>query len=361
MALLWMDGFDHYGTSSTGRTNMLRGVYADVDASGFPLTTNPRNSTCSWGSSAGALATGLRRVFGAAKTTVGAAGAFWLTNLPDTADLTILMSFLDIDNVAQVSLTLETDGKLTARRGTLSEVQAGSATTLGQTATSVFSAGVWHHIECKYVASQTVGTFTVKVDEVEVIAVTGADTVNTSNVEASQVLFSRLSDTNVIPAYLDDIYAWDTSGSYNNDFIGDKDILPYYYDGDGATTAWVRNTGSTDYEAVDDTTQDGDTTYLQAATALDVEELELSTVPATVAGIVGIALINCMRKTQAGASNVTAAAVETGGAVSSGTDRPMTEEYTYYSDVIERNPVGGTPAWTATTLSAMKLRLTRTV
>jgi hypothetical protein len=360
VTMLWMDGFDHYGTSSTGRTNMLSGVYADVDASGFPTTTNPRNSTHSWGSAAGALATGLRRVLGAAKTTCGAGGAFWLTNLPDTADLTILMSFLDADNVAQVSLTLETDGRLTARRGTLSQIQAGTATTLGATATSVFSAGVWHHIECKYFASETVGTFTVKVDEVEVLAITGADTVNTLNVSASQVLFCRLSDTNVIPAYLDDIYAWDDAGSYNNTFVGDKDILPYWYTGDGATSAWVRNTGASDYLAVDDTVQDGDATYLQAATSGDVEELTLSGVPATVAGIVAIGLVNCMRKTQAGASNVTAAAVETGGAVSSGTDRPMTEEYAYYLDVIERNPAAGTPAWTYSTLNTMSLRLTRT-
>jgi hypothetical protein len=360
-ALIFMDGFDHYGASSTGRTNMLAGVYADVDSNSSPTTTNPRNSTHSYATPIGAAVTGLRRVFGASKTTVGCGGAFYFTNLPDTADLTVLMQFLDTDNVLQVGLVLNTDGKIAAKRGTIGEISNGSADVLGTTATTVISAGVWHHVEAKYVASETVGTVTVWVDEVEVLAITGADTVNTLNVEASQVTFMRCADVNVLPCYLDDIYAWDDSGSYNKSQIGDKDILPYWYTGDGATSAWVRNTGSTDYEQVDDLIQDGDTTYLQAAAASDVEELTLSGVPSTVAGIVGIALINCMRKTQAGASSVQAAAVETGGAVASGTERPMTEEYAYYSDVIERNPVSGTPAWTYTTLNTMSLRLTRTV
>jgi hypothetical protein len=360
MTMLWMDGFDHYGTSTTGRTNMLLGVYADVDAAGAPSTTNPRNSTTSFATTGGS-ATGIRRVFGAAKTTVGVGMAFWFTNLPSAADTTVLMAFVDTDNVAQVGLVVTTDGKLAVKRGSLTNISAGTATTLGTTATTVITAGVWHHVECKYLADQTVGTVTVKIDEVEVLAITGADTVNTSNVEASQIVIGRFLDANTLPAYVDDIFAWDTAGSYNNTFVGDKDILPYWYTGDGATSAWVRNTGSTDYEQIDDTVQDGDTTYLQAANALDVQEQTLSGVPSTVGGIVAIGLVNCMRKTQAGSASVTAAAVETGGAVSSGTDRPMTEEYAYYLDVIERNPVGGTPAWTYTTLNSMKLRLTRTV
>jgi hypothetical protein len=359
MTMRWMDGFDHYGTGSTGRTNMLTGVYADADTNATPSTANPRNGTHSY--LANNESVGLRRVFGTPLTTVGVGGAFWFNNLPSVAGRTPIMAFLDGNNVNQVALVLGTDGRLSARRGTIDQLTALTATVLGTTTNAVITAGTWHHIECKYVASETVGTFTVKVDEVEVLAITGADTCNTSNVEASQVLFGRYIDNNVAPAYIDDIYCWDTDGSYNNDFIGDKDILAYWYTGDGATSAWVRNTGATDYEAVDDTTQDGDTTYLQAAAASDVEELTLSGVPSTVAGIVAIGLVNCMRKTQAGASNVTAAAVETGGAVASGTDRPMSEEYTYYLDVIERNPAAGTPAWTYTTLNTMSLRLTRTV
>jgi len=376
MALLWADGFDHYGTSTTSRTNMLLGVYAQVQNTMGASTTNPRNGICSLTNAFADAANSLRRVFGGTKGTggnyVGVGGAFYLTQLPSVNDAIMLMSFNDAANLPNIALFCQSDGTLTVKAHSAysafsSWLAANSPTVLGSSSTPAFFAGSWNHIEMKATFHNTTGRVYVYANGVNVIdtGAGGVDTVSTnfsgvSNaVEASQVEFMRCNSSSVLPWYMDDIFAWDHTGSYNNDVIGDKDVLPYYYDGDGATVQWVRNTGSNDYEMVDETVQDGDTTYLQASNASDVQEFTLGGIPSTVSDIVAVVLVNLMRKTQAGACNVRADIVETGGSASTGTDNEMTEEYQYWHDVVERNPAGSAQ-WTYTTLNDSKLRLTRT-
>lgn len=364
VALLKADGFDHYGTSTTGRTNMLLGAYAAVDANWLPATTKPRNGICSLAmTSVGGTGLGIRDTFGATKTYCGRAMAYWFTQLPANSTGTTLMTFSDTNNAAQMSLVLTTTGTLQVYRGT----SGGTAT--GSPSAQVVTSGSWAHVEMWVKAGSTTtstdGEVEVFVNGTQVIDFTGGSTVrtiNTANREYSQVICGIYTDNNIVPTYMDDAVMYDDSGSYNNaPGIGDKDVLPYYPDADGGTSAWVRNTGSSDFSAVNQTAQDGDTTYLEAAAAADVEDLEISAVPSTVDGIIGVVLINCLRKTQAGASEVSADIMETGSAASSNTAHVLSQSYAYYHDVIERNPVDGTTAWTYTTVSASKIRLTRDV
>lgn len=360
MALLWADGFDHYGEGETGRTNMLLGVYAEVTGgSHIPNATNPRNGLYSIGGSPG-FSSRLRRTFGSTLTTVGVGGAFWVSNLPVVSGRFAFIVLADATNTEQISISLSTTGELELRRG-------GINGTIIATSAQVITAGVWHHVEVKFIASSTIaatdGTVIVRVNDVAVITQSAnIDNIATANLEVSQVWFMRPGSTTygITTAYVDDIFAWDSTGSNNNDFIGDKDVLTYYPDSDGATTDWVRNTGSTDYSAVDyaSTEPDGDTTYLQAASAADVEDLGIETVPSTVTNIVAVVGVNVLKKTEATAATVTPAIVGGSGAVDSGSTHTMTESYAYYHDVYELDP-DTSAAWTASTISASSLRLTR--
>ncbi|HSH42101.1 MAG TPA: hypothetical protein VK973_08255, partial [Arenicellales bacterium] len=77
MALLWCDGFDHYGSQAA----MLDGAYAEVDITGssgsfFRLeNVNARTGTYHLrfiiDTSSGSATIATRRVLGGAKTTVG--------------------------------------------------------------------------------------------------------------------------------------------------------------------------------------------------------------------------------------------------------------------------------------------------
>lgn len=370
MALLWMDGFDHYGSgtvqANTGRTNMLKGAWASADTNCVVSTTKPRNGYASVVISTTANV-GMRRVFGGSynNAAVGVATAWYTTSLPDIANSQIVLTFTDQANDEQVSIIINTDGTIKAVAGTRS-----STTVLGTSASPVITASTWHHIEARLICHASTGALEVRVDGVAAIGpLTNIDTDPQGTSEVSQAWFGLVFASGTAgPQYIDDCYAWDGTGSYNNDFIGDKDILTYYYDGDTGTQQWTPNVAVAHHLQVDDTESsqspasgnDGDTTYLQATSAGNIEELDLEAVPSTVAGIVGVQLVNMMRKTQAGASNVTAVIVEgTITAESTGTSTELGEEYAYYQEVIERNPVNGTDQWRYDTLSDCKLKLTR--
>lgn len=360
MALIFADGFDHYGTSTTGSANMLLGAWASVSAQWTPATTKPRNSLCSMAHTTSDTL-GFRRTFGTTLTTVGVAGAFWYTSLPLLSTTVTPIQLLDNAGGAQISVNVTSAGFISVRSG------GSTGTQLGISAAQVISAGSWAHIECKWIASSTTsatdGTVEVYVNgTIAVNLAANVDNVATSNREVSQVSYGIEADgAGVRPNYVDDVFAWDTTGSYCNSVIGDKDVLPYYYDGDEATSDWVRNTGASDFSAVNQTAQDGDTTYIEAAVLNDTEELSVAAVPSSVDGIVAVVMVNMLRKTAAGASEVTVSLVESGGAAAAGTAHVMTQSYAYYHDVVHRNPVDGTTAWTYTTLSAAKGRLKRTV
>jgi hypothetical protein len=72
-----------------------------------------------------------------------------------------------------------------------------------------------------------------------------------------------------------------------------------------------------------------------------------------------------MRKTDAGAGNVQMGLVSSAvgsppaPAVANGADRPITEVYTYWQDVIELDPATGAP-WAASAVNDVKLRFERT-
>lgn len=355
MALLWADGFDHYGTGTTGRTNMLRGPWAEVSIQS-PSTTNPRNGICSLSLTSGYC----RRVFGAAKTTVGVGMAFYLTALPTTANRQSLIRLRDANNADQITLTVGTTGTIVLHSG-------------GPTGTSLYTTGVvirageWIHMETKWVANSTAGatdgSVEVRINETAVITYTG-DVVATSLLECSQVVFMT-QDTGSYPGYLDDVWAWDTATDATNtiaDFIGDKDVLTFVPDEDGATSDWVRESDSpsaSDFSKVNEAAPDDDTTYLEAANVNDTEDLGIETIPETIDGIVAAIAVNMMRKTDAGAAAVTPYIVGGSGGLGTGSAHTLTEAYAYYHDVVELDPDTST-AWTAATLSASSIRLKRT-
>jgi hypothetical protein len=69
---------------------------------------------------------------------------------------------------------------------------------------------------------------------------------------------------NGVPVF-DDFYICDTSGSFNNDFLGDARIKAVFPDGAGNYTEWTPSAGS-NYQAVDENPPDDDTTYVSSST-----------------------------------------------------------------------------------------------
>lgn len=360
MALIWMDGFDHYGAGANGRLAMLDGVWSELFATTTPEVTAPRTGLYAFGRSAAAAGMVHRRILGAAKTTVGLGMAFRLASMPTANNRLFPFVYRDTANAAQVTIVLQSTGKISAYRGDV-------VTLLGESADGVVTAGAYQHIECKVVFNDTTGAIEVRVNGVTVLNLSGIDTVQTANVECSQVCFMNSSGvTSGAGAFwFDDVFAWDDAGSRNNDFLGDRRVRAIFPDADTATEEWTA-TGATDgFDCINDAAPDDETTYISALPLTGSPPTPLTSVyglqdpPAGVGSIAAVQTCIRMRKTEAGDTNVQVSLLSSGDE-SAGSDRPITEIYTYWSDVHELNPNTGTP-WSESSLSAAQLQIKRTV
>ena len=108
-------------------------------------------------------------------------------------------------------------------------------TTLGTAAGVLGSTGVWYCIEAYGLVDDSAGVVTVKVNGVEVLALTGQDTRNGGAGQISAVEWE--AGTSAIYYYIDDIVIRD------DDWPGQGGLFLLAVDGDGSDTGWTASTG----------------------------------------------------------------------------------------------------------------------
>ena len=341
MALLWCDGFEHYGVTG----NMTEGAWAQGDVNDTLSTVNPRTGTHCIRDANGSRAGQFRRVLGGAKTTVGIGGAWYLQNLPTVNDRFCPYVFNDAANAPQITIVVQSTGTIAVKRGDRNGTQ------LGITASPVVVAEAYQHIEALVFFSQTVGTVEVRVNGVTVLSLAGVDTVATSLVECSQVMFFSSASSGINTSTsagmvdLDDVFCYDGTGSFNNTFIGDRRVLTLFPNANTAEADWTAVGAATGYECIDEASPDGDTTYISAGipgSPATISEFGFQNLPAGISSISGVVIVEMARKTEAGPAN-TQWSIISGASETAGADKPMTEIYTYRQDVFETDPASAAP------------------
>jgi hypothetical protein len=351
MALLWCDGFGHYGVVG----NMTNGVYAQVSAGVTLSTVNPRTGTycIRQGGGTTASTTDLRRVLGGAKTTVGIGGAFYWGALPTDNNTQRLFQFADAANNLQLSVISQSTGVIEVFRGN------GSGTSLGASATPAVVANAYQHIECVAFFSQTVGTVEVRVNGVTVLSISGVDTCATALTECSQVYIGGgCGSTGFSTTDLDDIFCYDNTGSYNNTFIGDRRVLTLFPDANTATADWTAVGAASGYLCIDEATPNDDTDYITAATVGLVSQFGLQNLPAGISVVNAVVMVERARKTEAGTAN-TQVSIVSGASNTAGADKPLTEIYTYRQDVFQTDPATAAP-FAPAAVDALQFKVART-
>lgn len=357
MALLWCDGFDHYGVIG----NLTEGAYAEIGSGVTLATTNPRTGTSHLHtpSSGNVVSTNIRRVFGGVKTTIGLAAVFYYASLPSVADTARVFDFRDANNITQLTIQLDTTGVITVKRG-----ESLGGVILSSTASPVITAETYQHIEAMVFLSQTVGTVEVRVNGVTVISLSGVDTVASSLVEASQCCIggtNRGANVTLPVTDIDDIFCYDDTGSFNNTFIGDRRVLTLFPDANTVQADWTPVGAATGYECIDEANPDGDTTYITAGVPGSpgpISEFGIQNLPAGVSAISAVVVVEMARKTEAGIAN-TQWSVISGASETAGADKPMTEIYTYRQDVFETDPASAAP-FTPAEVDALLIKVERT-
>jgi hypothetical protein len=132
----------------------------------------------------------------------------------------------------QITLTIDLSGTVKVYRGYPSAF-GGAGTVLGTGSSIISPLNAWHYLETKVVISTTVGTVDVHLDGVSILSLTGQNTQATSNATWNQVSIGLPAPAGSNTVYVDDFYLCDTTGSFNNTFLGDVSILARLPSGNG--------------------------------------------------------------------------------------------------------------------------------
>lgn len=282
--MLFVDSFDHYATADiVKKWTALTGTVT-IGAFG-------RNGTNGIRCGGGAVS----KTLPATKVTLISGMAIKLpAGYPSDAPL---IEFRD-GATSQIGVYFNSSYQMKIKRN-------GAGGTTLATGTTVLSAGVYYYIELKAKIDNTTGTTEVHINGAAeaALTLTGQDTQQSANAYADNVSFGNTGFGGGLNNDQDDFYINDDAGSANNDFLGDIRVQYIAPDGAGGVTQWTPSAGS-NYQNVDETAPDDDTTYNSDATIGDRDTYTLGALSPSTATIKGIQMITYARKDDAGTRTI---------------------------------------------------------
>jgi hypothetical protein len=358
--ILFADNFREYASV----TQLLDGMYVQagptVGSPSISLVTDPDPLSEGYqvirlpkpgGGSSSSVWDRLRCVLPQAAGTVGASFRLFIDGMPSVTAKGWRITFSDSSNVTQVSARIETTGAI--------KFYNNDATLIAQTTVPVLVARAWNHVEIKISISDASGTIGLYVNGVSKLSATGLDTkgsASESTVSQIEHLVAMSDTTAGGYTYLKDLVYWDTSGSSNNDFLGDVSVVTLRPTADSSLT-WTPSTGSTGWNLIDELPA-SDADYISTATT-GANVFDLEDLPPEYVGVKALVSIIRMNKNDGGTAKVQVGLLS-GGDEDTGADRPVTSAPTFWYDISEQNPDTAS-AWTPTAVNAAQLRINRTL
>jgi hypothetical protein len=212
---------------------------------------------------------------------------------------------------------------------------------------AAFTLSVWNYVEIKYVPHASAGVCIVRVNETEVINLTGA-TASGGITAIDNIYFeSRINNT------ADDMYLLDlvdetaTAGRPNNDFLGDVRVAHLLPTADGSAAAWTPSTAGAHFGLVDEVPPNT-TDYVSSLGGGTVKDFyQMSDLPSIASVVFGVRTLLYAGKTDAGAAAIKAAIRESDGSETIGAAQNLAVTFTGYGGAFHKvKSAGGvfTPA-----------------
>lgn len=355
--LLWMEGFDHYGGSS----ETLRAVWAVYDeVRGVLSTTHARTGT--WSFRVGANdgtdeMPALRRSLGDVYDTVGIGAAFFLKQLSTTDLRYVLFEFLSPFNDRQMSVFVDTVGRIVVRFKHDTAVIA--------TSPVIMTAQAWHHVEAKLVCHPSAGSIEVRVNGAVVILETGINTqgdasyAGVGSVATNVRLIGGASPDDEF--WVDDWYAWNDQGGVNDDFIGDRRVFTLMPGTETSAADFVAVGASDPVQAINELSPD-DASYIEAGPLINsvpavTEVAVVNDLPANI-GIINAVQTYARARKSGTARCQMQISVITNEDTAEGDDRPVpSEDFAYYTDIHQTSP-DGSDMWATADLNLIRIART---
>lgn len=254
MSLLWIEGFETFGTTNGNDMVALRGKYVTDGTLGNLLVDDGRTA----GGKCCKITNGSRFFttpdFTASQTVVIGFGFKCFGTYAGTLSIVTLFD----GATEHASLQVNASGEFIVRgRGT---------TVLATTSGAVISAGTWGYVELKMtIGNAGVGSYELRVNGVTVASDADEDTQNGGNASVNKVRFNA-GGSGTSYAF-DDIYILNTSGSDNNTFLGSRKVVAVYPSAEGDQIAFSPSTGSDNSALVDENPPNDDTDYVESGTS----------------------------------------------------------------------------------------------
>lgn len=343
-----MDGFDHRGTGTTGRDNMLNGIYSEITISWQPSAAQPRTGPNSmFMTTLGVTRSVIRRFFKTEGSKKFMGAAWFIPAMPDQSYRWAFCQFVTAANDPIMSFTLSTTGQLQILLGDTASASGGEVV-LVESDPGAFVPGIFQHVEC--MGDVDGGAAEVRVNGVVACSITGVD-FGVTPIAQWTCGRPRTNNDNVNDVYLDDLRVGDDQGGVNDDFMGDRRVFTDMSDADGATQEFTPSAGSDAFAMVDEIPQDGDATYVESSVVGDICQLAFPALPAGIAQINGIAFEAVARKTDVGVAALRINA-NSGGTQSLGDEQALNLVYeTIPIQNFDEDPDIAGP-WTPTTVNA---------
>ena len=220
--------------------------------------------------------------------------------------------------------------------GTEIQARNGDGTLLGTTSGAGLDFEIWRYVELKITIDNSVGVCIVRVGEKPLITLSNQDTQNTANAYFNKIRFGSHYQYH---ANHDDIYFCDTTGSKNNDFLGDVRVDSLRPNEAGTYSQFTPLAGS-NYQNVDEAQNpDDDTTYNESSTVGHKDSYGLGDLPSPPSStpIFGVKSQITIRKSDAGGARAKLL-TKAGSTEDLGNIINVSDTYTTHTKIYEDNP-----------------------
>lgn len=305
MALLFIDGFDHYATDDiTKKWNVNNGASIG--------NTSPRRAASKY-IELGTPSEFIGKAFGN-RATVVIGFAYYANSLTNDA----LLKFTFEGNV-HLTVKSEPTGRIRVYRG---------STQIAESVIDTLKVNSWQYIEVKVYIHDSTGTVDVHVNGVSVISASGVDTKEYSVGQVNLIYLYGCASTST---KIDDLYI---DGA---NILGDCRVDTLMPNGAGNYTQWDPSAGA-NYQCVDDPGDiNDDTDYCSTSTLNEIDTYNFENLTALGVTIHGLACNVCARKDDASTRKFKPLA-RVNGSDYEGTEVTLNDNYNVYQNIWDDNP-----------------------
>ena len=236
-------------------------------------------------------------------------------------------------------------------------VTRNSVSLTGATGTTNLTTGIWYYLEFEQIISDTVGEIHCYLDGIQEFST--ASNLDTQNGGTGIINAFTPTSNNNRTIQVDDIYIRSaTAGeTQKTSFLGDVRVSGLLPTGAGNSAQFTPSAGS-NYQNVDDTAADGDSTYNESSTLNHIDSFVFADLPST--GTVYAVQSQVMaRKTDAGTRSV-ASVYRISSTNYVGIDNTLSVDYNYEIDLKELSPATAA-AWTVSEINSAEFGYKLTV